>query len=284
MPYALRYAAPPIAQKAPENPRGHIETVYVSMSVKDPQRHPPKWLRNFPSHIMAVLAIAMLLPMVVSPEVYATRTLAVPAIMLPVRNITATVSVKATGVKTYPAQAANGSLTITNGGSLSQYIQGGFLLTSSGGVEVATDEAVTVPAGNGVSYGVATVGAHAVVAGRNGNIPAYSVDWTYGTDIFIKNLSAFYGGRDAYSVQYVTDQDKQTALASAKMQVETEQPLVLLLKPCTETTNVGDIQVSVTLTCQPITYHVPDGIHVLSVRIQGNSVLLTYKTPVAVGT
>jgi hypothetical protein len=268
----------------PTKPLQGIETIYVTMSTTDPQRHIR--LSDVGNVIMACLAIAMLLTFVVMPDapLYTTKTLTVPAILLPVRTITVSVPITATGVKTYPATSASGTLTITNGGSLTEYIQTGFLLTSTSGVEVATDQGVTVPAGNGESYGVTTVSAHSVVAGSSGNIPAYSINRTYGTDLFIKNLTAFMGGQDAYSVRFVTDQDKQTALSSASTQIDAQRPAVLLLKPCVETTSEQAKQVSVTLTCQPITYHAPAGMQVVSVRVQGMSVVLTYKTLLDAGT
>src|SRR5581483_9222484 len=245
MPYMLRYDLPPTEQEVPYIEEGITqppapETIYITMSTKDPQRH-IRWdtVGNF---VMACLSIAMLMTLVVSPDsaMYTTKMMTVPVILLPLRTITVSVPFKATGVKNYPAIPAHGTLTITNGGTLTQYIPSGFLLTSASDVEVSTDYGVTVPTGNGENYGVATVSASAVVAGSGGNVAAYSINRTYGTDIFIKNLSAFYGGQDAYSVQYVTDQDKQTALANAKTQVEAEQPLILLLKPCTETAVLQD--------------------------------------------
>ncbi len=291
----LRYDVPPTNQQSWEpltdqdDQYAHeqtqptkIETIYVTMSTKDPQRHSRLRWRNLPSHMMAVVAIAMLLTFVVSPDsaMYTTKTLTVPAILLPLQTTTVNVPFKATGVKTYPAIQAHGTLTITNGGSLTQYIQAGFLLTSSSGIEVATNDAVTVPAGNGESDGVATVSASAVVAGSSGNISAYSINRTYGTDIFIKNLTTFTGGQDAYSVQYVTDQDKQTALTNAKVQVEAKQPLVLLLNPCAETTNIQKVTADATLSCQRITYHVPAGMKVTGVRVRGTNVVLTYQASI----
>jgi hypothetical protein len=86
-------------------------------------------------------------------------------------------------------------------------------------------------------------------ASNRPRIPAYGINRTIGTDLFIKNFSAFTGGQNAYSVQYVTEQDKQAALSSAKTQVEAKQPLVLLLKPCTETMSLLARSATATLTC-----------------------------------
>ncbi|GHO98496.1 hypothetical protein KSF_085440 [Reticulibacter mediterranei] len=198
-----------------------------------------------------------------------------PAILLPVRTVTGSVPVKATGVKQYPAITASGTLTITNGGMLVQYLPAGFLLASNSGVEGATDESVTVPAGNGESYGTVTVSAYAMAAGRNGNIPAYSINRIYGTDIFVKNTRVFSGGRDASSITSAADSDKQTALMSARSQTTSQQPFGLHLKPWSEVTEVSDKQARAIPTCQPITDHIPTRAHVLSIRVRETRVVLT---------
>ncbi len=211
MPYMLRYDLPPTERDQQQEethadqggpvpsdrtkPPQPIKTIYVTMSTTDPQRH-VRW-QDIGNSIMACLAIALLLTFAFVPDApaYTTKTLTVPAILLPVQTIAVSVPITATGVKSYSATNASGRLTITNGGSLTEYIQAGFLLTAGSGVEVATDQGVTVLAGNGESYGMATVAAHAVAAGSSGNIPAYGINRTYGTDVFIKNLSAFTGGK-----------------------------------------------------------------------------------------
>ena len=67
---------------------------------------------------------------------------------------------------------------------------------------VVTDRAVFVPAGNANGYGYATVSAHALLSGKAGNIPAYTINQVEGSSVFIRNLTAFHGGRDSYSVKY----------------------------------------------------------------------------------
>ena len=290
MPYSLRFAVPQIEQEqllAPDmladqqqtngQPPTQQETVYVTMSTTDPERH--IHFKDIGHAVITCLAVVLLLMFVLVPDAprYTTKTLSVPAVLLPVQTITVSVPITATGVKQYPATQARGVLTITNGGSLTESLQAGFLLMASNGVEVSTDQAVTIPPGNGANYGMAAVSAHAVVAGSSGNIPANSIDRTYGTDIFIKNTSAFTGGTDASSVHYTTDQDKQAALANAQARIATKKPLGLLLKPCVETTSQQASQVSMTLQCQPITYHAPAGMQVVGVRVQGTQVVLMYR-------
>lgn len=302
MPYSLRFAVPPMGQEqllaagmvpgqqtgqnsqqpgTPPPQPNQVETVYVTMSTTDPERHVRWNWRNMMDMVVRCLAVVLLLVFVLVPEmpVYTVRALVVPAVLLPVQTITVSVPIAATGVKSYPATQAHGSLTISNGGSLTESLQAGFLLTTSSGVEVATDQGVTIPPGNGQSYGVATVSAHAVMAGSSGNIPAGSVDRTYGMDIFIRNLSAFSGGADAYAVRYETNQDKQAALATASVQAEAKKPLELLLKPCSEITSQQSSQVSITLRCQPVTYRVPAGmqLQIVGVRVEGRKVVVRYR-------
>lgn len=282
MPYAFRFAVPMAAQQQPGKQAaqpGQVETIYVTMSTTDPQRHVRWNWRDMPNVVVHCLAVAMLLLFVLVPDapLYTTKIISVPAVLLPVQTVTVSMPIVATGVKQYPATQAHGMLTITNGGSLTEALEAGFMLTSSSGVEIATDQPVTVPAGNGTSYGVVTVSAHAVAVGKSGNIPASSLSRTYGTDLFIKNLSAFTGGQDAYAVHYTTDRDVQTALSRARTQIETKRPLGLLLKPCTETTSQQASKVSITLRCQPITYHVPAVLQIVGVRVQGNRIILTYR-------
>src|SRR6266566_9176837 len=135
----------------------------------------------------------------------------VPAVLLPIRTFTATVAIIPTGVNVYPATTAHGILTITNGSVIAQTIQQGFRLGN-----VVTDWPVFVPAGSANGYGYAAVAAHALMAGKAGNIPAYAIHQVVGSSVYVRNLAAFHGGRDSYSVKIVTTQDKQTALMTAR--------------------------------------------------------------------
>jgi hypothetical protein len=54
-----------------------------------------------------------------------------------------------------------------------------------------------------------------------------------------------------------------------------ENHIGLLLKPWSEVTEESDKQASATLTCQPITDHIPAGAHVLSIHVRETRVRLT---------
>ena len=221
---------------------------------------------------LSVVALSLLVAVsVLSPaqQPVTRAVIRVPAVLLPVRDFSVSVPVIPTGVKTYPATTAHGTLTITNGSIISQTLPAGFIFITNSGVSVVTDQAVFVPAGNANGYGIATVSAHALVSGRSGNIPALAVDTVEGSSVYVRNLAAFRGGRDAYSVKVVTPQDIQTALISAR------NALTILSTglhyPCSETIT-GAVQV--TWQCQFLTYHIPAYMHVTSVTIQGKNLLV----------
>jgi len=193
----------------------------------------------------------------------------VPAVLLPPRTFTAQTPVIPTGVHTYPATTAQGTLTITNGSVISQTLPAGLTFMSNSGLSVMTDTAVFVPAGSANGYGVAYVSAHALVSGQAGNIPALAVDTVEGSSLYIRNLAAFQGGRDAYLVKFVTAQDRQVALEKAR------QHLAVVSAgwhyPCVERINGA---VRVTWRCQFVTYHIPAFYHVTGVKIIGKNLLL----------
>ncbi len=191
-------------------------------------------------------------------------TLRVPAVLLPLQTLTAQVAVIPTGVKVYPATAAHGTLTITNGSIIAQTIPQGFRLDN-----VITDTAVFVPAGSANGYGVATVAAHALVSGKRGNIPAYAVNQVVGSSIYIRNLTPFAGGHDTYTVMIVTPQDRQTAIDRARQ--ELTYLSTGLHYPCNEAISGA---VTVAWHCQFVTYHLPAFYHVTRVRIVGKNLLV----------
>src|SRR5947209_18736284 len=65
---------------------------------------------------------------------YEHKRLTVPAQLLPLKTFTAQVPIIPTGIRTYPATTAHGTLTITNGSVISQTLPAGLLFISSNGV------------------------------------------------------------------------------------------------------------------------------------------------------
>jgi hypothetical protein len=217
--------------------------------------------------VLSVVALSILVAVCVLTPYQQPVTRAIiraPAVRLPLQTFTAQVAVIPTGVKVYPATTAHGVLTITNGSIISQTIPQGFKLEN-----VITDRAVFVPAGNANGYGYAVVSAHAAIAGTYGNIPALAIDTVLGSSVYIRNLAAFQGGSNAYSVRFVTAQDKQAALATARQHLAVVS--TGLHYPCSETMS-GTL--AVTWRCQFLIYHVPAYMHVTGVRIIGKNLLL----------
>jgi hypothetical protein len=203
---------------------------------------------------------------------YEHQRLTVPAVALPPKVFTATTPIIPTGVKTYPATTAHGILTITNGSVIAQTLPAGLTFISNTGIAVITDEAVFVPAGNANGYGWTQVRAHAVVSGQRGNLPPYSINNVVGSSVYIRNTSSLYGGKDSYSVKYVSSHDKQTALLHARG--------ILALKinglhyPCNEFYLQKALVNTMTWRCQFVSYHIPAFYHVTSVRLAGKNLLL----------
>lgn len=197
-------------------------------------------------------------------------TLRVPAVPLSLKTFTADITIIPTGIKTYPATTAHGVLTITNGSIIGQNIPAGFTIQG-----VQTDTAVYVPPGNANGYGWAEVQAHALVSGRNGNYAAFAINSVIGSSVYIRNLSAFRGGRDSYSVKIVTSQDKQTALVTVRSLLAIKP--VGLHYPCQEYVRYQNFYVSIYVRwqCQFITYDAPSFLHILSVKLSGTYVIVS---------
>jgi hypothetical protein len=141
---------------------------------------------------------------------------------------------------------------------------------------VVLDYSVFVPAGSANGYGWAQVQAHAVVSGKGGDLATFGINTVENASIYIRNLTSFKGGRDAYSVKVVTPQDRQTALTKAIQQLAIVS--VGLHYPCSESSktlfSVSSGLLSVTWRCQFLTYLVPPYMHVLGTHLQGKEVII----------
>lgn len=244
-----------------------IETLHIYLEREQPPR--PSLLPIFLS-VVALLLLVAISALTPNQQPVTWAVIRVPAVLLPVRNFSVSVPVIPTGEKTYPATTAHGTLTITNGSVISQTLPTGLTFISTSGVSVTTDTAVFVPAGSANGYGYATVEAHALVSGKAGNIPALAVNTVEGSSVYIRNVAAFQGGRDAYSVKLVTAQDRQTALVKAREHLAVAT--TGLHYPCFETMRGA---VVVTWRCRFLTYHLPVYMHVTGVKIIGKNLLVT---------
>lgn len=202
----------------------------------------------------------------------------VPAVPLPVRSFTAKVAIIPTGIKSFPATRAVGTLTITNGSILTEILPAGTIFTGADIVEVITDQQVTIPPGSATGLGIAYVSAHTVIPGARGNIPTLDINITEGTALFIRNTTAFHGGADAYSIRFITQSDRDSAIAQARQALTQKTSTLLLSSPCHEEINASQT-IQVTWQCQPMTYRMPNiaasriiSVHV--VRVSGSSLIL----------
>ncbi len=249
-----------------------VETIHVYVVREGPKR--PSLAPVIISIILFIglFTVGILIPYQ-QPEQHAL--ISVPAILLPLKSFKAPVSVIPTGRKTYPATTAQGTLTITNGSIISEELPKGMMFIGKDGAEVITDTSVFVPAGSAARYGVAYVSAHTAKEGAAGNIQALDINAVEGTALYIRNLDPFSGGADSYSVRFITSQDRETALSQARAILRPQAVTGLLQSPCQEIVT-GIHTLSVTWTCQYVSYKVPDlpGVRVLHAQVRGNIVFL----------
>jgi len=122
----------------------------------------------------------------------------------------------ASGVGHQPALAGRGALTFYNLATYQIVIPAGMTFTGSDGVQIATDAAIVVPAGNPPALGSAFGQAHAVTPGASGNIGALDVNSALSgsyNGIEVKNPAAFSGGQDARTYPVVSQADTKAAAA-----------------------------------------------------------------------
>ena len=249
-----------------------METIHVYV-VREGQTRP-----SLTPVIISVLALFILIASGIltsyqQPEQRAF--IRVPAVLLPLKTFTTSVSVIPTGSKTYPATTAHGLLTITNGSILAEELPQGMIFTGKDGVEVITDAAVNVPAGSATDYGIAHVSAHAVIPGAAENISALDINVVEGTSLYIRNVQPFKGGENSSTVIVITHQDRKTAITQARATLLPQTLNGLLQAPCKEIITGNQIM-KVAWTCQFVSYNTPHlpGVKVLHAEVRGTIILL----------
>lgn len=229
--------------------------------------------------VLSVLALSVLFTLSLLPyrQPLVRTTMRVAAVFPPIQVYTTIAYINATGIKTYPALIAHGTLTITNGSVVSQELPAGLLFATSSGVEVITQTRVFVPAGSALGYGYATVQAQAVTGGIQGNIAVLAINAVYGTSLYIRNLTAFTGGKNSYAVKTITEQDKQIALHAARATLTTQaiHLATYLVRPCAEIAQEHTSQLTLVWSCQYMTFTVPAAMHVTTFRLVGENVFVT---------
>ncbi len=156
----------------------------------------------------------------------------------------------------------------------SQTIQAGTVLSGPDGVQIITDQDALIPAGNPPSYGQVTISAHAVQAGKTGNIPAYDINSACClASVLAKNPENFTGGQDARDFQTVAKTDisnvatpLKTTLAQSTqgaLQGQLKEGEEIVTLPCSPTVaadhQAGDeatkVTVTVSETCSAAAYN-----------------------------
>jgi len=205
---------------------------------------------------------------------YELERLTVPATFLPLKVFKAEAPIIPTGLKTYPALFAHGTLTLSNGSVISQELPKNFIIPANNGIEVVTDSAVYVPAGNADGFGVSTVSAHLLTSGIN--MSTLSINQVIGTSLYVRNLTPFTGGRAAYTVKVVTPQDILTATNAVRALVASQKAQIqaFLAKPCKENLLGASTKMIVTWSRQFATYHVPSYMRVLGAKLAGRNFLV----------
>jgi hypothetical protein len=244
-----------------------LETIHLYV-VREDERKSPSLLPLILS-FLCLLSLVVITVYSVNAPAYTHKTIRVPAIFPPLQTFTAQAPVIPTGSKTYPATTAQGIITITNGSIISQTLPKGMIIG-----EVILDYSVFVPAGSANGFGFATVSAHAAVSGKTGNIPALSIDLVEGSSLYIRNLTAFQGGKDSYTFPLQLPQDRQTALAQARTNLaKLVQNKALLAYPCREAVS-GVVKLVVQWACQFFTYSVSPLVHITKVKLLGKTVIV----------
>ena len=137
--------------------------------------------------------------------------------------------VKATGQNQHPAVAATGQITFFNALTFDQQVNAGTTFNLGNGLQIITDTNASIPAGNGVTNGVATVNAHANPTGTIGNIGALTINnlpcCGVNSGIIARNLNAFTGGRDATDYAFLQQSDVNNAISQSIMNTTKQDAL-----------------------------------------------------------
>lgn len=181
---------------------------------------------------------------------------------------------QASGITHMPATVAYGTLTFYNAATYPQTIAVGTVLTGADGVQVVTDAAAPIPAGNPPLFGVVTMSAHTLQAGSHGNIAALDIDGLCcAAGVAVKNTADFSGGQDTQTYTMVRQADidglahplvdtlTQGAQTGVRVQLRPSERMVTI-PACSNAVNADHpagaratrVTVTVAVTCQAEVY------------------------------
>ena len=250
-----------------------------------PPKQKPYWLL-VPCTILACLlflAGSYLLPLLtltatitiipIERSITTTAATQVQARAIAPLTLSQSATVPATGKRQQAATRAAGTITFYNGLLTPQTIAGGTVLTGSDGVQIVSDHPATIPAANPPLEGQITIPAHALLAGGEGNIPAYEINTACcAPSVVAKNTKAFTGGTEARNFLEVRREDINNAVTmllvtisrseNAALTAQLHPSEALITPSCTphvasnhrpgeEATHVS---VTVSVTCTGIAY------------------------------
>jgi hypothetical protein len=197
-----------------------------------PNTEPPSRLFTAATVIFALLlplsAILFQLSLAFNPPII-TVTL-VPAVqsvtvrgmvhigrLIPPITLSQAATTKTTGRGHEDAKQARGFITLYNGQFTAQTVPAGTVLTGADGIQIVTDQDALIPAGNPPSYGHVSIAAHALQAGRQGNMQAYDITAACCfASVLAKNPEPFTGGADERDYQTVAKADIDNAARPLK--------------------------------------------------------------------
>ena len=216
-------------------------------------------------------ATVILLP--VEKPISLTTTMQVQGRPLPALTLAQSQTNQVTGKRHRNATRAYGTITFYNGLLSSQTIAIGTVLTGADGVQIITDQAAIIPAGNPPVYGQVTVVAHAILAGPQGNIQVFDINTACcAASVVAKNTRSFTGGSTARDFSLVTRTDITNAVTSllvmlrqsedAALQAQLRSDEELIAPSCKSSVSSdhkpGDeakqLTVTVSVTCLGIAY------------------------------
>jgi hypothetical protein len=202
-----------------------------------------------------------------------TGTLQLGRLLNPI-TISQSQTVPTTGKGHQDPRQARGSITFYNGQLNSVFIPADTLLTGTSGEQIVTDADANIPAANLPQVGQATVSAHTINTGSNGNIPAFDINQgCCATAIKAVNTTSFSGGQDERNFQTVAKSDIDTTANALKsnlmqsmqgaLQGELKNGEALQTNPCTSTTTADhqtgqeatQVKVTQSETCSAVAYN-----------------------------
>ena len=275
--------------------RPEQEPVVESTPAQEPLRFVPIVMLG--AHgLIALLALVLAAYLALIPATATVYALAsgVPALAhvyaLPAISMTRSQIVPTTGRVHVPAAQARGLVTFYNSLTQPQVIDAGTLLIGADGEQIVTDQAAYVPAGDYTSNGQATVWAHALNTGVEGNVKVGDISGPCCRAFIQAVNSAFSGGHDARDIQAVAKSDIDNAASNllAQLQQSLQARLSALLSPgntlvtpvpcSTHTassqavgTQATQVMVTVTQSCTPAAYNVSELERSLASLIAGKS-------------